>query len=173
MTNGHWTNSETMLTTWLVRTRHSQHSHHEAGKYYRTMHYIYGMPVVVLTTLIGTGAFASLEKQVSDRTKIWLGILSMAAAILTAIQTHFQFAERSEKHKSLGARYGNIRREIEELLALPPSERGEPRKVLDDIRAKLDNIGGEGPVVPMRIWKSTLKMLAEKDTKSSISSSIV
>jgi hypothetical protein len=165
MSTEEWGKVEARLKEWMVRTRHSQHSHHEAGKFYKTLHYIYGVPVVVLTTVIGTSVFASLDKQVADNMKIWLGALSMSAAALTAVQTHFQFSERSEKHKGLGARYGNIRREIEEVLTLPSVYQTDPKKIMDEIREKLDAIGSEGPVVPRWIWNRTLKMLNQKDKK--------
>jgi hypothetical protein len=160
-----WERAEKMLNEWKIRVRHSQHSHHEAGKFYKMLNYALSVPVVVLTAAIGTSAFASLQKQTSDTAKLWLGGLSMLAAVLTALQTHFQFGQRAEKHKALGAQYGNIRREIEEILVLPPQERGDRRKCLDEIRAKKDEIGGEGDVVPRWIWNRTLKMLEKKDRK--------
>ena len=160
--NASWEKADELLKLWLTRARNSQHSHHEAGKIYLTRHYWFGIPVVVLTTVLGTAAFAT-EKTVSDLWKHLFGYGSMVAAALTAAQTHFQWAERAEKHKSLGARYGDIRRDIEEILSLPFDDRGDPKEALGRIRTRLDSISAEGPVVPEWIWNHTLKMLAKKD----------
>ena len=160
-----WDKADATLREWLTRVRHSQHSHHEAGKVYKTLNYALSVPVVVLTTAIGTTAFASLEKQTSNTAKAWLGGLSMLAAVLAALQTHFQFGQRAEKHKSLGAQYGNVRRDIETILALPIDERGARGEVLKDIGKKMGDLGGEGEVVPRWIWNRTLRMLQKKDRK--------
>ena len=165
MTDANWQRAEETLCEWLTRVRHSQHSHHEAGKVYKTFNYALSVPVVVLTTGIGTSAFASLEKQTSNTAKAWLGGLSLLAAVLAALQTHFQFGQRAEKHKSLGALYGNVRRDIERILSLPVEERGSRREVLEDIGKKMGDLGGEGDVVPRWIWDRTLRMLQKKDRK--------
>lgn len=166
MADENWKDAETLLRDWLRRARESQHSHHEAGKFCRAINYWFAAPVIIITTVVGTAAFASIEKQVSDSAKIWFGVVSLLAAVLSALQTHFQFSERSEKHKSLGATYGNIRREIEEVLSLPPGQRGDMKKVMSRIRERLDAIASEGPVVSRRIFNRTLKMLSAKKTSS-------
>ena len=165
MRDASWGPTEDTLREWLTRVRHSQHSHHEAGKIYKLFNYALSVPVVVLTTAIGTTAFASLEKQTSNTAKAWLGGLSMLAAVLSALQTHFQFGQRSEKHRTLGALYGNVRRDIEKVLTLPVEERGARREVLEDIGKKMGELGGEGDVVPRWIWNRTLRMLQQKDRK--------
>lgn len=127
------------------------------------MNYWLGAPAVVLTAIVGTAAFAAIEKEVDDRWKLTLGSLSVFAAVLTAMQTFFAFAEKTETHKKLGATYGNIRRNIEQVLALPPSLRPDPKTTLDEIRAELDKISGEGPVVSEWLWNRTIRMLQKKD----------
>ena len=161
-----WEAAEGLLRDWLRRARESQHSQHEAGKYYRRVSFWFSVPVVVITTVMGTAAFASLERSISDAIKIWFGAASLLAAVLSALQTYFHFSERSETHKNLGARYGNIRREIEEILVLPPAARGEMTSVLNRIRQRLDALSAEGPAVPTRIFLKTLKVLAEKKASS-------
>lgn len=159
-----WIEPEKLLNDWLRRARESQHSHHESGKSCMRFHYWIGVPAAVLAGLLGSAAFVSLQKAaVSDRAKIGFGAFSLLAAVLATLQTVLKFSERSERHKVLGATYGNIRREIETVLALPPSMRGAPKSVLDTMRSKLDKISAEGPVVPTRIFNRTLSMLRAKD----------
>jgi hypothetical protein len=164
--NDAWTEPERLLRDWLRRARHSQHSHHEAGKFCRRMNYWLGAPAVVLTAIVGTAVFASIEKQViSTGWKLALGSLSGIAAIMMAMQTFFGFAEKTEIHKKLGAQYGNIRRDIEQILALPFDLRPDPKTALDSIRAELDKVGGEGPVVSEWLWNRTMRALERKDAK--------
>ena len=158
-----WEKTEVLLRDWLRRAREDQHSQHEAGKFCRSFNYWLRIPVIVLTTALGTAAFASLEKQVSNSIKMWFGGLSIFAAVLTAISTHFKFFEQSEMHKILGAKYGIIRRDIEAVLHLPMNERESPKVVVDRIRKQFDDIASEGTVVSGRIWKKTVKMLRDKE----------
>ncbi|GEP61953.1 SLATT domain-containing protein [Reyranella soli] len=56
-------------------------------------HYWLGVPVVILTTIVGTTAFASLSDLGNTRVLIAVGTgaLSVSAAVLAALQTFFAF----------------------------------------------------------------------------------
>ncbi len=130
------------------------------------MNYLLGGPAVLLTAFVGTAVFGAIEKQViTPAWQIALASLSAMAAVLTAMQTFFGFAEKTEIHKKLGSAYGNIRRDIEQMLALPRSLRPDPKTTLDRIRADLDKISGEGPVVSDWLWKRTMRTLQKKDAQ--------
>lgn len=170
MTNGEsnmdadsWVEPERLLREWLQRTRVSQHSHHEAGKLCRRLDYLLNIPVLLITAFLGTAAFASLQSSTANISKIVFGSLSFAAAALTALQTHLRLGDKSQEHKSIGARYGNIRRDIEEILALPPEQREPASTALNRIRDRLDAISSEGDVVSRRIFERTQRRLARKD----------
>ncbi len=168
MTEDDWKSTEELLRTWLRRTRYSQHSHHEAGKRLKRFNYLLAVPIVVITTALGTAALATITTKVNDAGKLTFGVLSLIAAVLAALQTHLAWAERSERHKTLGAKYGDIRRDIEEILALPVNERGAQKKVMDKIRTDLDGISGEGDVVPRRVFEKTRRRLAQEDAKTAV-----
>lgn len=63
-------------------------------------HYRLGVPVVIITTIVGTTGFATLTDL--GNTRIWIaigtGLLSVTAAVLAAIQTFLSFGGRAEKH---------------------------------------------------------------------------
>ena len=81
------------------------------------MHYVLGVPVIVLTTLVGTSVFASLSTQPDPRLQITTGIASVVAAVLAALQTFLGHSDRAEKHRLAGAKYGALGRQLEELLS--------------------------------------------------------
>lgn len=166
-----WAKAEVLLRDWLRRAREGQHSHYEAGKFFRRANYWLAVPVVLITTTLGTAAFASVAAETGDGGKIWFGALSMLAAALATLQTHFRYAEKAEKHKTLGAEYGNIRRRVEALLSLPLSQRGQQREVLDEIRNQFDAISAEGDVVSRRIFRRTERRLARRDRDRTTTSS--
>lgn len=148
-----WSDIEALLQGWQKRARESQFSHYEAAKYFGALNYGLGIPVVVLTSSVGTTVFATLQKQVDMRTQIAVGGVSVLAAILASLQTFLRFGDRAGKHRSIGAQYGAVRRRIESLLVLPPSDRGEPKQILEDLRGSLDSLAEASPDIPQRIWK--------------------
>lgn len=158
-----WTiETEALLNDWIKRARESQHSHHEAGKYFKLINYCFSIPVIVISTGLGGLALMLLGTTVSQNTMILFGIGGILTALLSAIQTHFNFSEKGEKHSSVGARYGYVRREIEQVKALPREARGNAKLILDSIRERLDGLGSEGPVVSRRIFNKSNKILKSK-----------
>ena len=63
-----------------------------------------GVPVVIITALVGTSIFGSLQDEPSAPVKIAAGILSISATVLAALQTYLGFSEKSAKHKAAGAK---------------------------------------------------------------------
>lgn len=161
-----WNDAEAVLRDWFRRARESQHTHYEAARYFDSANKYLSIPVVVLSAVLGTSAFATLESQVGNEWKISFGLVAMLVAGIAAIQSNLKLADRSVKHRQIGASYGAIRREIEETLATPIEQRSQTTELLARIRAKLDHLASESPDIPRNIWINALK-LAERDRKLS------
>ncbi len=155
--------TEALLTLWKKRTRESQHSHFEAGKFYNRMSYMFSIPVIIISTGISGFALVFLGKPIDEKTLIYFSIGGIVTALLTAIQTHFNFSKKAERHSSLGARYGHVRRELELLISLEDNVRGNAPDVLKSLKEKLDSLSAEGSVVPRRIHNKALSRLVQKE----------
>ncbi|MFY1668994.1 SLATT domain-containing protein [Plantactinospora sp. WMMB334] len=158
-----WSQVEALLRTWKRRTREGQHSHHGAGKAYRRAHYAIAVPTIALTTALGTSALATISNAAPANMKIVTGVVGLLAAVSGAIQLNLRLPERGEKHKNLGAQYGNIRRSLEATLAIPRKDRGDPKKVLTEIQSQLDRISNEGEAISDRRFKKTVRQLQKWD----------
>jgi hypothetical protein len=150
-------NSKELLEKWLRRLRESQFSHYEAAKSLSQSNYTLGIPAVILSTFVGTSIFASLGEALTPSIQILVGITSVLAATLSAVQTFLGFSERAAKHRAIASRYGSARRRIEEMLAIlgesiPPEE-------ISNLRREIDSIAEEAPDVSDRIWERTQKKL--------------
>src|SRR4051812_10822647 len=86
---------EGVLVDWRHRARDAQYAHHLAADRFERLNYRLGIPAVVFSTVVGTAVFATLQKEVDLRIKISVGLISVAAAILTALQTFMRFSERA------------------------------------------------------------------------------
>ncbi len=148
-------NSKELLEKWMKRLRESQFAHYEAAKSLGQSNYALGLPAVILSTLVGTSIFASLGETVTPSLQISVGIISVLAATLSAVQTFLGFSERAAKQRSIASRYGAARRRIEELLAL--SGASIPSEEISKLRIEIESISEEAPNVSDKIWERVNK----------------
>ena len=84
-----------MHTKWKERCNELQYAHYTAERVYANLNYALGIPVVALSAVAGTSAFASLQTDVSNQIALIVtGLVSMTAAILAWLQTFLRFSER-------------------------------------------------------------------------------
>jgi hypothetical protein len=122
----------------------------------------FGVPVVALTTLVGTSVFATLQKDVRTDLRIAVGLVSVIAAVLASLQTFLRFQERGERHRAAAEHWAQIRRETKQMLALHPdylAERTDPKTYLDALRDKMDRVSSQSPEIGERDWQRSRKKL--------------
>jgi hypothetical protein len=151
-----WTEQETDLAReWGKRAAAAQHAHYYLATNLRRRNLALGIPVVILTAIVGTALFGSLAAS-TETFPVWVrfavGTISIVAAVLAATQTFLRFAERSERHAQAGDWYSAIRREIDELLALPIEKRGESKRTLDGLRKEFNKAGQTYPEIGEETW---------------------
>ena len=132
-----------LLSEWYRRVSETQRAHYLSAEHFGARKFWLGIPAVVLSTLVGTSVFATVQKQPELWLQIAVGLSSVAAALLASLQTFMGYSERAEKHRMAGARYGALGRELEQLLAsrveLSPERVAEVRKRLDDLALEAPN----------------------------------
>lgn len=145
-----------LLRDWSARAGSSSAGHYATAGRLSRGNLMLGIPVVVLTTFVGTSVFATLQDEVDTSLKIFVGVVSVTAAVLASLQTFLRFGERAEKHRVAGESWASLRREIDEMLALHPTylaARGDPKSYLDDLRKRMNEIGSVSPALPNREWQ--------------------
>lgn len=102
-----------LLERYRLRAHRMARAQYLAGKRSHSMHTLLGIPVVVLTAVVGTTIFASLGASPDSRLVIVAGLVSLLAAALAALQTFLGFAQRAEKHRTAAAAYGTLKHELD------------------------------------------------------------
>ena len=154
-----------LLRDWATRATASAETHFTTAADLGRRNVWLGVPVVVLTTFIGTSVFATLERTVGLELRITVGLVSVLAAVLASLQTFLRFAERAERHRAAGERWAAIAREIAQMVALHPTylaSRGDPKQYLDELRRRMDEIAAESPPMPKHQYARTLDVHVEK-----------
>lgn len=77
------------------------------------MHSRLGIPAVTLSTVVGSSIFATISSSPSIWLVIIAGLASISAAILGALQTFFGFSRRAGEHRSAGAEFAALKRDLD------------------------------------------------------------
>ena len=151
-----WTQPERdLLDEWAARVTAAQHAHYHLMSKLRRRNLALGIPVVILSAIVGTALFATVATS-SARAPAWVrllaGCISVLAAILAGVQTFLKFAERSQQHGLAADWLAAVRRDIDLIRATPETERGDPKKVLGDLRKEINKIAQNAPGIGEKTW---------------------
>lgn len=151
-----------LLLTWFDRTRASQHAHYDASKRKRRQHTAIGLLIMLLSVGTGAAALVLLNQTVGPEFYYALSGASAFAGVLAVLQTLLRTDERAEEHRRAGARYGALRREIEQALAVydnssSPATAQIGAGIIDRIRKGMDEAASSAP---------NLKFYSETDARS-------
>lgn len=145
-----------LVTVWETDFRLICHAHYDAAVRAARKNYQLGIPVVVLSAIVGSAIFISLEKDPNVYFKIFVGLLSLSSVVLASLQTFLKWSERAEKHREAGARFGALLKEVEQHKALPPRTEDELSAWCDSLRDRWDELSLESPTVPKDLWQKHL-----------------
>jgi SMODS and SLOG-associating 2TM effector domain family 4 len=140
------TSERQVAEEWYDRVALTQHGHYVAALYFSRRQYWIGIPVVLLTAIVGTSVFASIQQKPDLWLQIAVGLMSIAATVLACLQTFLGYTDRAEKHRLAGARYGAVGRQLELMLA-----RDSGWDVLDTMKQQLDTLAQESPNIPQAV----------------------
>jgi hypothetical protein len=147
--------TQRLLEDWHERVTVAQFGHQRQAEGTRTKSIMLGLPVVILTTLVGTSAFATLNEATSTRAKVVVGSFSILAAVLASMQTFLGYSQVAERHRIAASRYANARRAIE--IALTRHD----ASAVDGIRSEMDKVGGASPQIGGKVWDASVPAARE------------
>ena len=144
----------------LQAARHSYNAHYEAAKALNRTHRRVGVWAAVLAAVSG----ASVLSHVSEMPflahgkayiEIFQGLVALAAATLTTIQTQLDFTKAADSHRQSAVEYSAIRRNLRIMFRLPLGQRDNLRSYFDALQNDLKELGSKSPTIPDKIWKAT------------------
>jgi len=156
--------SDELIHEWHMRVYGMQTAHYDAATHLERLNLSFGIPVIILSTIVGTTIFATVAKTGSIRTQIIVGLFSVAAAVLASLQTFLRYSERAEKHRVAGTKYASLKAELEMISVVRPATDQQMKEFLDAFRVKWTTVREESPTVPRRIFaKTTARLKSEKE----------
>src|SRR4051812_19829387 len=140
---------EQLLKGWLIHSNKARDRHELASRSYARGQYALGIPALMVSTIVGTSLFSALSSK--EVPPLWVGVLSIAAAVLTAVQTFLDFGGRSDRHRTAAVKYKASIRGIEYLLMRLASGPAVSDEQLTGLRIELDSLEESAPVVMPKI----------------------
>ena len=139
---------EILMKEWLKQLYVLQMRHEESGYYYKKMRKIWGLPCVLIPSIM-----APITNVYSE----WKNIsyLNMAAfvlvAIFTGVDSFFSFALRRERHFNYSTRYGELHSEVQVEMVKERRYRMQSDVFFTRIQMKYDMLNSNAPVIPGNI----------------------
>ena len=128
--------------------------HNHSQKRYAKLDTRIALPVIVMSTIAGTGSIASESLfKGSQSASVVIGCISLGVGIMNTVSNYFGWAKRSEAHRISCATYGKIHKFIVIELSLPRKERMKAKDMLKIIREQLERLNEISPQIPDEIIK--------------------
>ena len=143
-----------LLAAWGGRSADRERINFGASHYYRAWNFRIGIPLVVFSALAASKVFKIGENSSNIWISLVTNLVTIGIPILAGLQTFLRFGELAEKHRVMAAKYGALKREVQQILALPLDQRGDPHKLLDTIRTRYDALELEEPQIPRSLWET-------------------
>jgi hypothetical protein len=102
------------------------------------------IPVIVLSSIIG---FTTGIKIDYEDINIVLGIASVFVGVIKSLDSYFQLAQRSERHRLVSLQYGQLCRKLSVELALERDVRENAKDMLNMIRTDIKNLEEIAPII--------------------------
>lgn len=139
---------------WLFQVTVLHRCHWRLAAHYARTGRLYGIPVVIFATIVGSSVFATLESSGYIELRIIAGGLSMTAAILAGLQTWFNYPKRAENHRGIAIKLGDLRRDIEKVLRVNPQAIQSKTEEFDKLDKKWQEAVRDSPAIPDWMYKS-------------------
>lgn len=139
--------AQAVINGWYDRISVVAVGHYRAALHYSRRHSLITVPTVILSAIVGTSVFATIQQQPGFWWQFCVGAMSVMAAIMTALQSTLRYQELAEKHRSAGAKYNTLGREIEELRAFSLTS----EEKFADLRIRIDALAQESPHIPQAV----------------------
>jgi hypothetical protein len=145
------------LEQWRNAFRLHQECHYEAAKRLRRRARLLGVAVVALSALVGASVLRSIADSVGSDAKVALGLMSVLSGALAAVQTFLDLPSQAEQHRQAAVEYGDLRREMDRVLAASEPELSDDRAAR--IQTRWHEVDSIAPEIPSSILAGGPKRL--------------
>lgn len=150
-----------LLEGWHKGLRVLQRGNFAASTHYGKIGKRFGVPVVISTSVVSSSIFATIGDSAHAEIQLLAGAISLLATVLSSLQTFLGYSERSSWHKEAAAGYGELRTEVQVLLASDLAAISDLDSRIESIRARWNALDKISPTIPRGIYEETAKAIEQ------------
>ncbi|MEW8300234.1 MAG: SLATT domain-containing protein [Candidatus Thiodiazotropha sp.] len=145
------------LEKWHKRIRATHKGHYKDAARLAANQHRLGILVVIITSIVGTGVFASLStNNPATWMKVVTGALSLTAVVLSALQAYLNYPAKQVTHVLAATKLSSLKKRIEEQITIGGDE-DELKAFLREIRTEWDSITHGAPLMSDDTYSNTSK----------------
>ena len=144
---------EELLRNWADKAQCYQWLHMRCREIYQRKNAFYTIPVIMISTVVGTANFAQDRFPEENRKYVAIGIgtLSITAGIISTISQFLKISETNEAHRIASISWGKFYRSVKTELARHPLDRDSPYDVINFNKEEFDRLVEISPPVPKKV----------------------
>jgi hypothetical protein len=158
--------SEHLLREWQSRAALALFAYNRAASRCRAWDTRLGGLIAVLSAIVGTSVFATLQNNLSVAAKITVGMVSVTAAVVAGVQAFATLSKRAYEYERAARIFGSLRRQIEEARWLLHDDSDAMAARVSELRLRLDDAARDSPNTPPRIWNRARREMKGEFTRA-------
>ena len=152
--------NEQILKSWADKAQCYQMLHDRAHKRYWCLNAWFAIPVIIFSTITGTGNFAveNIEQSWRQQFLFGVGAINILSAIITTIAQFIGVAQKSEGHRLASIHWDKFSRRIKIELSKVRTERVDCNNFMETCQLEFDRLIETSPNIPTDVtrWFRTL-----------------
>lgn len=147
-------NTIKLLTMWYHKSKLFYNCHRDSADYYGKLNQMLGFPAILINVFNTTSLFSNYH-QIDPIFILFIAILSLFSAMLTACQNYFEFDKNKVHHAKLMIEYSKILYSIEKNIILIKSDDSYviSQDTMNSILNSFEKLREEYILFPEKIWK--------------------
>lgn len=144
---------EDLLKNWADKAQCYQWLHIRSRDVYQRKNALYTIPVIVISTIVGTANFAQDRFSEENRKYVSMGIgsLSIVAGIISTVSQFLKISELNEAHRIAALSWGKFFRTVKTEISRHPLDRHPPSQVINLNKEEFDRLVEISPPIPKKI----------------------
>ena len=146
---------EDLLKQWADKAQCYQWLHMKAREKYQRKNALYTIPVIIISTTVGTANFAQDRVSEENRKYMVMGIgaLSIVAGVISTVSQFLKISELNEAHRIATLSWGKFYRAVKTELSRHPLDRSAPYDIINYNKEEFDRLVEISPPIPKKILK--------------------
>ena len=144
---------EELLRQWADKAQCYQWLHMRSRDVYQRKNAAYTIPVIIISTFVGTANFAQDRFPEENRKYVAMGVgaLSIVAGIISTVSQFLKVSELNEAHRIASLSWGKFYRSVKTEITRHPLDRNLPSLVITQNKEEYDRLVEISPPIPKKI----------------------